>query len=343
MKKIIFFLTAIITLAFSACTNDDILISSSTMLRVNPQNVMSNFKEMNAGDLDVFSKNYKLRVRVLIYNDAGALVKDDTQFLNNYASIMSTTLDIPNGNYIALAITDIVRLSGDEISSEIWALSGENTLSGAKLTRAHIVAFNKDDILGIGSTRLSIGQDMPNEYSLNVGPAGALIVNVVMNLHTYNDVEKYTLFSDRTSDYAIFKNDGTYEPSVRTEEGRIFKQSEIGTDQTGNNIYEYTFILPIRNVKMHYEAYLNDGKRVTLSEEAVVNYNVGDQYLFMLDLNDEEEDGNITFQYELVNGSRGTKSLTSHSFEKTRESLNSHFSENQNSVLVSSLMSTSIK
>ena len=199
MKKIFFILTSVITLALSSCSNDDIPVSQSTTFKINPANVIQPFSyEINPGDLEGVDSDNTLRVRLLVYNSEGVLVQTETQYLSSYAGVMSTAINLENGNYTAVVITDVVEKDGENISWACWELSDENSLTTAKITDLGYIG-GKAKILGIGSKKFSIS-GASEEILINPTPAGAVLCTMWRNIHTFSDVDMIVLQTNRSSE-----------------------------------------------------------------------------------------------------------------------------------------------
>ncbi|MCS2309158.1 hypothetical protein NXX42_25705 [Bacteroides thetaiotaomicron] len=68
MKKYILLMFVFVAV-LTSCTNDDITISYATNFKINPATVITPFTfEMNAGELESFGSDHRLRVRLLTYN-----------------------------------------------------------------------------------------------------------------------------------------------------------------------------------------------------------------------------------------------------------------------------------
>ena len=112
MKKYILLMFVFVAV-LTSCTNDDITISYATNFKINPATVITPFTfEMNPGELESFGSDHRLRVRLLTYNSEGLLVQENVEYFTNYATLMSCSQNLPDGNYIAIAITDVGRRLG---------------------------------------------------------------------------------------------------------------------------------------------------------------------------------------------------------------------------------------
>jgi hypothetical protein len=306
MRKYILILLVCIT-GLVACTNDDITIDYDISFKIDPSTVISPFTyEMVPGELESFYSDYKLRVRLLIYNSEGTLVTEDVRYLTNYASVMSSSQSLPHGKYIALTVTDVVQFEGDNIILEFWKLGEYDLLTKAKIEDAGYLGLQYK-MLGISKTDFTVNDTSNNDdIIINVQPAGALILAIYYNVWTYSDVSAYGLIGSKFSDACIFDNQGNYAVSVRNNNGSFdwwhnrFDLEGFSTDYPA--YYNFNFELPMSNLNLKFQALLSDGEQyLDLSGPMTINPKVGEEYLFNIDIatwNGSECDAG----YEIVNG-----------------------------------------
>lgn len=294
MKKILF---AFLTLAgiLSSCTNDDIEVTYATSIKVDPSSVLSTFTyEINPGELTMFDTEYKLRITVLAYNESGMLVNEGVTYCDNYNQIATTNMNLPAGNFTIYAITDVMN---EEI--EFWLIKNKE-----RLATTQVVDFGriggKNKILGIATSEVNISADKSNECSLKPEAAGALCVLLWKNIHYFNGVTQYTLSSTKTSSYIQFSknNKSGYEASELSNNGFFdWILNYVSPEyHTGDNIYDYNFVLPMGKVGFEYEYDTESIQYEKLTNTGYVTFEKGGEYLFALDLNNETT-GGITYTY----------------------------------------------
>lgn len=314
MKKIFFILTSVITLILSSCSNDDIPVSLSTTFKINPANVIQPFSyEINPGDLEGVDSDNTLRVRLLVYNSEGVLVQTETQYLSSYASVMSTAINLENGNYTAVVITDVVEKDGENISWACWELSDENSLTTAKITDLGYIG-GKAKILGIGSKKFSIS-GASEEILINPTPAGAVLCTMWRNIHTFSDVDMIVLQTNRSSDYLVMNSDGGYDVAIENDNNNYkWRTNYIEPSDYPNstNIYGYCFTLPTNNISFRYRIDTSDSESV-YSDAMSFNIKAGSEYYFEIDLCDPDHNNGISFGSFEVGENR---SVTGKSVEK---------------------------
>ena len=301
MKKILFSIIALVGL-LSSCSNDDIIVERKTTIKVNPSQVIAPFNyEVNAGELESFATTHKLRVTILAYNKDGLLKARDTQYLTNYAGLATCNLQLEKGEYDIVAITDVVEYTNSEVSFEYWKLSGENNILTTKMTDAGYIG-GKYKIMGIAREYIYVDFDN-NDIILYPQPVGALCLVKWYNIHTFYDVTEYTLAMNRSSDFLQLNNssgwDVTPENNNNSFDWRLaylkpsdYKDNSNSYNQ-GHSIYGYYYCLPM-SLSFKYQA-KTENEKFDLSDPVQVNFEAGKEYLFFLDLHDEEFNGGITY------------------------------------------------
>lgn len=311
MKKISFALFALIGI-LTSCTNDDIEITHATTIRVNPSGVVAPFNvELNAGELESFGSEYKLRVRVLAYNEQGILSSQDEQFLTNYAGLANCNLSLSNGTYRVIAITDVVNNNAGADVPEYWKLSGTENLSTTRLTDAGYTGGTYK-ILGVASKSVNI-TDGENSYTLNPEPVGALCLVWMRNMLHYSGITQFDIEMNRTSDFMEFSNDGTFAPSIDNHNGDFdWILCRFDRDDSWNNLYDYYFVLPMRNVSFRASVLQDDSWLSNIAPEQTINLEAGIEYGIILDLYDTEstQTNNVSFEVgALTSSSRSVPSF----------------------------------
>lgn len=309
MRKYISMMAIAIAAVFAtSCSNDEIEVSSSISFKLVPSGVISPFTyEMNIGELSSFNTNYKLRTRILVYDENGLLAGENTDYLTNYNGVQNASIYLPKGEYTALAITDVVKYSNGEVSFEYWKLTDENDISTAKITDTGYIGGSRN-LLGVASKKITISDGNEN-FTLSPKPAGSLFIVVYYNIHRFSDVGNYELAVTRISDYATFDKNGGFIPVVQNNNNQY--DWRISTIEPADypdytSIYEYGFMFPIENIKFQYRAWTTDKSSYMLGTEFYGTIAAGEEYMFELDLNDN---GSITSAATIVNSPSTTRSL----------------------------------
>ena len=297
----------------TSCTNDDITISYATNFKINPATVITPFTfEMNPGELESFGSDHRLRVRLLTYNSEGLLVQENVEYFTNYATLMSCSQNLPDGNYIAIAITDVVSYEGNNVALEYWELSDHDKLAETRIDDNGYIGLQYK-ILGISKTNFTINGKSNNDISINVSPAGALIFVWYQNIHAFSDVETYGLAKSKTTEGCIFDSQGNYTVSALNNNGSFdWWQDKTDVADFGENVqnvYSFVYILPMSNMNLKFQAITDTGEEYDLSNSMTVSPQAGEEYLFSIDL--AAGDSGFNIEYGLVNSKSSNKSLTS--------------------------------
>lgn len=304
MKKILFMLVAVVAL-LASCDNDDITISSTTNVRVNPRGVISPFTyKVHPDDLESFDNDYyQLRIRVLAYDEDGVLKAQGIQYATNYNVTQNIALNLPvDHTYTLVAITDLAGKSNSSVS-EFWHLSDSSRLATTKVSDAgYIGGDNK--ILGVGTSKVTVGNES-QEIAINPEPAGALIYVEFDSIHAYSSVNRWTLGISKTSANILFDDNGKYVPSVESNNGDFkWRLAYLEPDdyEDYDIIYGYYFILPMNNIgfMLQYRQNNDDEDQDLTGTRRYMNLEAGKQYAFFLNMKDPQHNGNIMVYYNTV-------------------------------------------
>lgn len=335
MKKYFAIFAVLFTVILSSCSNDDIPVTQSTTFKINPATVIQPFTyEINPGDLEGISSGNSLRVRLLVYNSEGILVKSETQYLSSYASLMSTSLELSMGDYTAVVITDVVERSESDISFACWELSDESSISTAKITDKGYIG-GKSKILGLGSTKFTVS-NISKDVVINPTPAGAVLCVMFRHIHTFSDVESLVLETNRTSDYLVLNKDGGYNVAVENNNNNYSWRTafiEPSDYPNSTNIYGYYFVFPTNNISYRFRIDV-DGADSVYSNAMPFNITAGSEYYFELDLCDPDFDNGISYcGYEITSG-RSRSDISEKLFNGTDAQLENHTSVKLSTILI---------
>lgn len=310
MKKYILLLLVFVA-TITSCTNDDITISYSTNFKINPATVIAPFTwEWQSGDLESFDTDYQLRARLLIYNSDGLLKNEDTQYFSNYSVVMNSSIMLPDGTYTAIVITDIIGKASNTVA-EYWTLSKYENLAETHIDDAGYIG-GQNKILGISKEVFTINGKNQNDIKINVQPVGAIFFVWYRNIHQFNDVERYSLVCAKTAESCLFSKDGNYSIAAENNNGSYdwrISYLEVNDYPKYDGIYNYLYVLPVSNLNVKFQALTTSDTYLNLSDVITINPKAGDEWAFILNLADEENNGMITTTYDIVNNTRAAKSL----------------------------------
>ncbi len=285
MKKYLAIFAVLFTVILSSCSNDDIPVNQSITFKVNPSTVVSSYQEFQPGELSTLPSGANLRIRLLIYNEAGKLVAEDESYMNDYTHIMSSSFNLAQGVYTAVSCTDVVT---DNKTFEYWDLSGKETLSTTTFTDKGYIGGSLK-ILGLNVTHFSVDSNT-KDHNIDVKPAGALAFVWWKNWRRYNNVEAFRLYANRSCDNMTLNASG--EPTYSVESSNDVSDWRIASmtyDSEYAGGYVYVFLFPVKNMTVQFGASLKDNK-YTLFKNAkeIVDIELGREYYFTYDVTSEE-------------------------------------------------------
>ena len=287
MKKYMIMCMAVIAIMLSSCKNEDISISREVSFEVNPYGVIEDFvkHQVYEEDLETFYSGDKLRVQLFVYDNNGELVASNIQYLDGYRSTMNSTFELADGTYTVVATSDVTTMIGMDVSFEYWEFSGMNRLADLRITDASGLIGMEDKILGVVSNRVSVNASSVS-HSIDVKPAGALILVHTNGIHSFSDVISYHLYVDKNSDYCSFGNDGTMTPTINSGTTYNWQLSMQNTSSSGNNYYSYRFVLPLGNTNFIWFAKIDDDGSGFLLDDThnQVNVKIGKMYNCIFDI-----------------------------------------------------------
>lgn len=286
MKKYLVIFAVLFTVILSSCSNDYIPAYMSCTIRVNPNTVISEFKENKPGELTVIPSGYQLRVHLFLYDESGNLKQSSIEYSPDYSHIKSFNVYVEKGNYRLLTTTDIVKKDG---SLEYWSFTDEENLSSLKINSTNYVSLQVG-ILGYASKEISI--DYGGElFEIDAKPAGALIFANVENMKSIADVEGYQLYTNRDFESVQFTSDGKILPSIKSSNTMdwrtvILNVNDVHDPYTG--LYTYYFSLPVSDVKFEWRGITKENKYRTLGNSYTCSMNMGEEFAFNLNANTKQ-------------------------------------------------------
>ncbi len=304
MKKILYLAVMIVVAFFASCSNKEIEVGYSLNVKVDPSEVVAPFKPWSAGDLDACPEGYMLRVHVFAYNSEGVLKGSAVSYVNNYGSIASVDLHLPIGAYTLLAVTDVIKGTEQNTSTEYWSFSGQENITTLKVAKTQWISYSRG-ILGIANIQQTVSSQ---NLSLTLKPkaAGALIISHIWNLHYYNTVSEYQLLVNRNSDFMSFSTDGSYMPSIKNNNNSYdwrIHLVDVADYKNYTGAYAYCFLLPVSNMGFRYVYTYTDGgtKKRGTTGAITLTLKAGEEYLMELDMCNTEENNDITFYAYTIN------------------------------------------
>ena len=285
MKKHVVLCLAVMALWMASCKNEDISISREVSFEVNPYDVVRGFAtyEVSSGDIAGMYTGDKLRVNLLVYDEKGDLVASGLQLFDDYSSTMTYTTELADGNYTVIAISEVKDGRGEDYDN--WKITGTTRLTDLKITDQGFIGLN-DKILGIGHSIVSVGAGQTT-HSIPMEPAGALLIVNDNYIHYWNDVYRYMVLSDKSSNSCTFNANGTYNTFVDDSPLSYdwIQHSIRPGDYSGNVYYTYHFVLPLGNTNVVWvaDAYNEEGTLERLLLDDPISYDVKSGKVYQFD------------------------------------------------------------
>ena len=259
-------LLAIVLLAGTSCSNDEIEINDSQLtFTINLSNVMKydgvDIIEKYAGsdavkylkDVPVEDGRH-LRVRNLIYDEKGSLKRQTEDFASSYNQTIQPKLLLPEGKYTVITLTDIVTKNKDgKVGFHFWDVKDSTLLGNTRLVPTGYIG--KFQSLGFAKTEIEVGGSVIQE--VKPSPVGSMVYvryrnmkdfkinNKIVNylsIDTYHNLQylyfnsskKLTTLEDVSDDYPW--------------PWRIHYVNPVDyLDKEKNNFYNFTFIVGCEN------------------------------------------------------------------------------------------------
>lgn len=284
MKKYISIVIAILSVVLSSCSNEDISIQKECTIRVNPNTVISDFEEYNAGELTVIPNRYQLRIHLFVYDLSGNLVYSGIEYSPDYSHYVTfTNVNLQYGEFILLTTTDIVRTD----DFEYWTFSDEQTLTQLTIVSNNYVSEQRG-ILGYACKRVNINRNNDALFEIDAKPAGSLIFANVQKMKSIADVESYELCTNRDCERVQFNSNGELKPSIKSSNTFDWRTVILDVDDLSGSytgLYTYYFSVEINNAKFEWHGITKDNKFRVLGDSYTCSMNMGDQFKFVLDAN----------------------------------------------------------
>ena len=321
MKKYILSMVVAIVAILSSCSNEEITISKTVNFTVNPATVVepytSSFSDLlsifdiNRGVLESFNTNYKLRVRLFVYDNNGVLVQKASGNYSNYDVKLKESFYLSVGSYTAIAISDIYRTSD---GFEYWAVSGEDLLATLKITDTGYFGGERT-ILGVTKQAFKV-DDKGIDVNIDIKAAGALFLNYYQNIFTYTGVTEYELSVNKLQSSINYDSEGNYSISTENHNGSYdWRISSVVLDEIDQTQYSgairWATQLPMNNVGVCFSYWTSTASSSSqMGSGKVLDIKAGDTYFCWLYL---DSDGNTADYWTTAEFYKWFNSSRSHS------------------------------
>lgn len=258
MKKLVVICMAVMALMMASCKNEDISISREVSFEVTPHEVVNNWIPyvLSESSITDLSSNNQLRINLLVYNKNGELIASDTQMLKDYNENMVATLELANGEYTVVAISDVVE-NGRDLC---WTIKGTERLSTLMIEDISTLITDDEAIVGIGNARIMVDADH-SFHHVEMRPAGALVIVKDSKMTYWEGVVSLSyLCSTKLNKAYTFNDNGSYISNV--DENSTFSYRihyNYPEWMQPNYVYwEYHFIQPFGNTAFQWKLYVNN-------------------------------------------------------------------------------------
>lgn len=191
-------LVALVMLAFTACSNDEIEISTTGKVEVTvpTTHLYDNFSISSYQNFLGNNDSYHIEVRLFIYDQEDNLMKEESQKSRTFTDFKFPISNLKKGQYykvVALQtmVDDNDQLEADDLS-EFWTLVNKTKLSAFRVdTKFHQIYWY--GALGMGYGSLEV-KNAESKLTMNIEPVGSLLDFDYENMASTSYVESAFFF-----------------------------------------------------------------------------------------------------------------------------------------------------
>lgn len=190
-------LVALVMLAFTACSNDEIEISTTGKVEVTvpTTHLYDNFSISSYQNFLGNNDSYHIEVRLFFYDQEDNLVKEESQTSQTFTDLKFPINNLKEGNYKVVALQTMVdandQLEADDLS-EFWTLVNKTKLSDFRVdTKIHQIYWY--GALGMGYGSLEV-KNAESKLTMNIEPVGSLLDFDYENMASTSYVESAFFF-----------------------------------------------------------------------------------------------------------------------------------------------------
>ena len=190
-------LMALVMLAFTACSNEEIEISSIRKVEVTvpTTHLYDKFSISSYQNFLGNNDSYHIEVRLFIYDQKGYLAKEESQTSKTFTDFKFPINNLKEGNYKVVALQTMVdandQLEADDLS-EFWTLVNKTKLSDFRVdTKIHQIYWY--GALGMGYGSLEV-KNAESKLTMNIEPVGSLLDFDYENMASTSYVESAFFF-----------------------------------------------------------------------------------------------------------------------------------------------------
>lgn len=303
MKKIFSTLSllAIVLLAGTSCSNDEIEINDSQLtFTINLSNVMKydgidviekHFKS-NQTDPVKFLKEvpiedgFQLRVRNLVYDENGILRKQTEDFASSYNQTIQPRLMVSDGKYTVITLTDIVeKNSKGKVGFHFWDVKDSTILGKTRIVPTGYIG--KFESLGFARTEITVGGS--TIYEVKPSPVGSMTFLLYRNIKDFKinnkPINYLALQTKHHLDYFYFDSNKSLTILEKNSDDYNWRYAHINpssSDYTAKNVYNFTFIIGCQNHPISFYARNESGTSIRFTghsnQDLTCNFKPGVMY-----------------------------------------------------------------
>ncbi len=254
-----------VAFAFISCTDsEDVQVSYEIPAGITAAHIFDDYQQFIDGDFDMTKDNWKVNLKVLIYDQKGILV-DKTEKMS---SVLSDSLIfkpiLSPGEYTVISIADFREgLGGKDF--KYWEISNESKLQDLSITENMVDYTTPFETLGVDVQKITVDND-PVSINADIKPVTCL-VQVFTSDGDYKGggfngfsrfasvVGGYTLRSIKSKNTVRFENENPTFKYSEQQSDYLLGTSAVAkrmNDKLAPTSYRYRALLPEENKAFSY-------------------------------------------------------------------------------------------
>lgn len=215
---------------------------------------------------------YQVRTNILIYDNQNNLIDQFTVYLSTFNEMANYTLELPNGNYTAVAVTDVSYNNGENV----WKIVDQSSINSLRITFANQYVADKE---GIVAARRQSFQVADNQATLNLTPAhlGACYVVYFYNFN-------YTAYQYLYYRFDIDPDDYQFSTQSYSRKLNMYRYTELDFEKKYSGYYIYAYLLPKSNLTLQYVTMDVNKNYVTAMKSTTISAAVNQHRKFSVDV-----------------------------------------------------------
>lgn len=290
MKKYILLFATAIAMAFSSCTNDNIVsITHEVEILVDPYTVLKPFPGISIGGdiygLDMMDETL-LMMQCLIYDENGSLVNNVTGVFEDYTAKGTFKFNVaPNEKYTIVTLSYAILVDEDgDVYSPYEVLDYEK-LDRLSVTQLSSYAYYSTwSILGLNITEVDASKP---QVTIELKPATAMVELGFYDAHSkdYLGVDKLIIGYDNKTAFDLKGVNPNY---FEFSDPSYYRVVDLDlTAVNGSYITDIVNILPTKDMWYVGSAYIGNDEVLTIEPNYNIDIDAGNTYIILCDFNEE--------------------------------------------------------